>query len=66
MHRDQEGVLTDTRPPCPSFGELADYWTSEITPGDAEQIETHVFQCERCARMLGEADRLRAGINALA
>jgi hypothetical protein len=52
--------------PCPSFGELADYWTSDIAPADAEQIEGHVFDCERCARMLAEADRLRAGITALA
>ena len=51
---------------CPSFGELADYWTSDITPADAEHIEAHVFECERCARMLAEADRLRAGIGALA
>lgn len=51
---------------CPSFGELADYWTSDITTEDAEQIEAHIFDCERCARMLAEADRLRAGIGALA
>lgn len=51
---------------CPSFGELADYWTSDITTEDAEQIEAHIFECERCARMLAEADRLRAGIGALA
>jgi hypothetical protein len=66
MHRDQECVVTDTRTPCPSFVELADYWTSDVTPGDADQIETHVFECERCARMLAEAERLRAGIGALA
>ena len=58
--------MTTTRTPCPSFGELADYWTSDITPDDAEQIETHIFECERCARMLAEADRLRTGIGALA
>ena len=58
--------MTAIRTPCPSFGELADYWTSDITPADAEQIETHVFECERCARMLAEADRLRAGIRDLA
>jgi Putative zinc-finger len=58
--------VTATRTPCPSFGALADYWTSDLTPGDAEQIETHVFECERCARMLAEADRLRAGIGELA
>ena len=58
--------MNATRTPCPSFGELADYWTSDITPDDTEQIETHVFECERCARMLAEADRLRAGIGELA
>ena len=58
--------MSATRTPCPSFGELADYWTSDITPGDAEQIESHVFDCERCARMLAEADRLRVGIRDLA
>ena len=58
--------MTATRTPCPSFGELADYWTSDITPDEAEQIETHVFDCERCARMLAEADRLRVGIRDLA
>ncbi len=58
--------MSTTPTTCPSFGELADYWTSDITPADAEQIETHIFDCERCARMLAEADRLRAGINALA
>ena len=51
---------------CPSFGELADYWTSDVTPADAEQIEAHIFECDRCARLLAEADRLRAGIGALA
>ena len=58
--------MNETRTPCPSFGELADYWTSDIAADDAEQIETHVFDCERCARMLAEADRLRAGIGRLA
>jgi hypothetical protein len=58
--------MTTARTPCPSFGELADYWTSDITPDAAEQIETHVFDCERCARMLADADRLRAGILTLA
>ena len=58
--------MSATPATCPSFGELADYWTSDITQADAEQIETHVFECERCARMLAEADRLRAGISTLA
>ena len=58
--------MTNTSAPCPSFGDLADYWTSDITPGDAERIEAHIFDCERCARMVAEADRLRDGIGALA
>lgn len=58
--------MTATGAACPSFGELAEYWTSDITPEDAEHIEAHVFTCERCARMLEEADRLRDGIGALA
>ena len=58
--------MTNTSAPCPSFGELSDYWTSDITPGDAERIEAHIFDCERCARMLAEADRLRDGIGTLA
>ena len=44
--------MTATRTPCPSFGELADYWTSDITPDEAEQIElveslVHVFFVRR-------------------
>lgn len=58
--------MTTTRTPCPSFGELADYWTSDMTPEDVEQIEAHIFECEGCARMLAEADRLRTGIGTLA
>ncbi len=58
--------MTNTSAPCPSFGELADYWTSDITPGDADRIEAHIFACERCARMLADAGRLRDGIGALA
>jgi hypothetical protein len=66
MHRNQEGIVTETSTACPTFGELADYWTSDTAPGDTEQIETHVFECERCAKMLAEADRLREGITDLA
>lgn len=58
--------MSATATPCPAFGDLADYWTSDITPDDADRIEAHIFECERCARMLAEADRLRAGIGALA
>jgi hypothetical protein len=58
--------MTDARTHCLSFGELAEYWTSDIPTADAERIETHVFECARCARLLDEAEQLRAGIGALA
>jgi Putative zinc-finger len=57
--------VTD-EPRCLSFGELADYWTSDVTPADAERIEAHVFECASCARLLAESERLRSGIGALA
>ena len=58
--------MTNARTHCLSFGELAEYWTSDISTADAERIETHVFECARCARLLAEAEQLRAGIGALA
>jgi hypothetical protein len=58
--------MTDERRHCLSFGELADYWTSDIAPADAERIEAHVFECASCARLLAEAERLRTGIGVLA
>jgi Putative zinc-finger len=58
--------MTDERQSCPSFGELADYWTSDIAPADAERIEAHVFECASCARLLAESERLRNSISALA
>ena len=33
LHRGTEGVMTNTSAPCPSFGELADYWTSRYHTG---------------------------------
>jgi hypothetical protein len=52
-----------TEPPaCLSIGELADYWTADVSSPDAERIETHVFECADCARRLEEADVLRRGI----
>jgi hypothetical protein len=56
----------DDRRRCLSFGELADYWTSDIPPADGDRVEAHVFECARCARLLAEAEQLRAGISALA
>jgi hypothetical protein len=58
--------VTDDPRSCLSFGELADYWTSDISTADAERIEAHVFACARCARLLAEAEQLQAGIGALA
>jgi len=51
---------------CLSFGELADYWASDAPPAEIERIEAHVFECEGCARLLSEAEGLRASIEALA
>jgi hypothetical protein len=58
--------MTDERRSCLSFEELADYWTSDIAPVDAERIEAHVFECASCARLLAESERLRSRISALA
>jgi hypothetical protein len=58
--------MTDERRSCLSFEELADYWTADIAPADAERIEAHVFECASCARLLAESERLRSGISALA
>lgn len=58
--------MSAARTPCPSFGELADYWTVDVASDDSDRIETHVFECERCARLLAEAERIRHGIGAAA
>jgi hypothetical protein len=58
--------MTTAATPCPSPSDLSDYWTSDATPAEIERIEAHVFECEGCARRLSEAERLRAGIGALA
>ena len=51
---------------CPSFSDLAEYWTTDIAPADIERIERHIFECQRCARLLTEADQLRTAIGDLA
>ena len=51
---------------CPSFSDLAEYWTTDIAPADIERIEGHIFECQRCARLLTEADQLRTAIGDLA
>jgi len=49
-----------------SFGELAEYWTSDLSPDEAGRIEAHVFDCESCAHLLAESETVRTGIGALA
>jgi hypothetical protein len=51
---------------CPSFAELADYWTSDTLPADVERIETHVFACTKCADLLADAQQLTAAIRGVA
>ena len=51
---------------CPSFSDLAEYWTTDIAPADIERIERHIFECQRCAPQLTEADQLRTAIGDLA
>ncbi len=57
--------MTTLQTSCLSFGELADYWASDTATPDIERIETHVFECERCARLLEETDQLRSAIGDL-
>lgn len=57
--------MTTLQTSCLSFGELADYWISETAAAESERIEAHVFECERCARGLAEAEQLRAAISDL-
>jgi hypothetical protein len=58
--------VTATDQTCPSFSELADYWTPDIAPADIESIEAHVFECQRCAQLLATTEQLRSGIVMLA
>jgi hypothetical protein len=51
---------------CPSFGELAEYWTADVAGEEAARLEEHVFACAACARLLAEAERLREGVGRLA
>jgi hypothetical protein len=58
--------MTSDLTTCPSFAELADYWTSDTLPADVERIEAHVFACAKCADLLADAERLTAGIRGVA
>jgi hypothetical protein len=58
--------MTTTQTSCPSFGELAEYWTSDIATTESERLEAHVFECNQCARLLAQADQLRTAIGDLA
>jgi hypothetical protein len=51
-------VTTPTRA-CLTFGELADYWTSDLGQPEVERIEAHVFECAECAARLADSERLR-------
>ena len=46
-----------------SATDVADYWASDVSSDDVERVETHVFACGECARLLDGArevvDRLR-------
>ena len=53
--------MTEQRRECPSFAELADYWTADADV-DVHAIEAHVFDCTACAQLLAEAEELRRGI----
>jgi hypothetical protein len=48
-----------------TFAELADYWTVDLDPAEAERIEAHVFTCALCAGLLEESERLRSAIGAM-
>jgi len=58
--------MTNVRTTCPSFTELADYWTSDIPDAEIERIETHVFECAGCAQLLADAEQLTAAIRGIA
>src|SRR5262245_24499159 len=58
--------MTTIQKSCPSFGELADYWTSDIATAEIERLEAHVFECTRCSRLLAETEQLRTVLGDLA
>ncbi len=57
--------MSDNASRCFTIGELADYWTPDLTPEEVASIEAHVFDCAACARLLGEARQVSQAIGAL-
>jgi hypothetical protein len=58
-----------TNPRCPApieFADVVDYWTGDLSPGEEERIEEHVFTCADCARQWAEAEALGRDIAAVA
>ncbi len=45
---------------------LADYWLSLLTASEEENVELHLFECDRCASRLREVITLADGIRNLA
>lgn len=54
--------MSDEHVTCATLGELADYWTEELSPEDEARVEAHVFDCAACARRLADARALARGI----
>ena len=58
-----------TAPRCAApiaFADVVDYWAGELTGGEEQRIEDHVFTCAACARELAAAETLTRGIAAMA
>jgi hypothetical protein len=55
----REAHVTAPTRACLTFGELADYWSSDLSAAEVERIESHVFECGECAARLAESERLR-------
>lgn len=53
-----------TRPPCKvDLDELVGYLLGDLAPLEAEALEEHVFECDRCARRLESIERLRRAVS---
>jgi len=51
--------VTTPTPACLTYGELADYWTSDLDAAEIERIEAHVFECADCTARLADSEHLR-------